>query len=343
MIQHIRCRSQHPLRILCLLCLVSFLSFVPIQGGVAESLGQGRSSIERTEFERLRRVSQRLLFAIPNPLQIEWLVVDDPSINAGATFGRIFVTTGMLRFARVDDELALILGHELAHITQGHVSRGAMHTSLLGLGSQVVNAIYPGIGLMAGQVGQLFLNRYNQDQERQADLVGLRYAAAAGYDPQLGAEVMQRMAVQEPHTATAGFFSSHPSPYERAQTLRQVAAQISRQPATASQVSVSADNGTATPRRFDRDETACRRAKAYFYRALDTKNLSDKARLYRRGLRICPESPRAHFELADVYTRLDQTDRAAEELRETLTYDPAYPGAQARLRSIERRLSQLVQ
>lgn len=322
-------------------CLLLFLPVAPIEGVIAQRLAQ--DPVEQAELERLRRVSQRLLLTLPHPLQIEWLVVEDPSINAGATFGRIFVTTGMLRFARVDDELALILGHELAHITQGHVSRSALNTTLLGLGSQVVNVLSPGIGLIAGQVGQLFLNRYNQEQEREADLVGLRYAAAAGYDPQVGAEIMRRMAEEEPHTATAGFFSSHPSSAERAQTLRQVAAHLSLPSVSAPQVGVSADKRAAAPGRFERDETACRRAKTYFYRALDTKNLRDKARLYRRGLRICPESPRAHFELADAYVRLGQTDRAAEELRETLSYDPTYPQARTRLRSIERRLSWLVQ
>ena len=335
-------RSRCGLRSLsCLLCLVLLLAWVPLAGVCAESLG--REPVEAAELERLQRVSQRLLLVLPTPLQLEWIVVTDASLNAGATFGRIFVTTGMLHFARVDDELALILGHELAHITQGHVSRGALNTSLLGLGSQVVNVFSPGIGLIAGQVGQLFLNHYNQDQEREADLVGLRYAAAAGYDPQVGAEIMRRMAEEEPQTATASFFSSHPSSAERAQTLRRVAAQINHHPAPAPQLSVAANKRTTTARRFDRDETACRRAKTYFYRALDTRRLRDKARLYRRGLRICPASPRAHFELADVYLRLGQTSRAAEELRQTLNYDPTYPQAQSRLRSIERRVSRLVQ
>ena len=45
-------------------------------------------------------------------------------MNAGATFGLIMVTTGMLHFARTDDELAAVLGHELGHHTQSHISKG---------------------------------------------------------------------------------------------------------------------------------------------------------------------------------------------------------------------------
>jgi predicted Zn-dependent protease len=48
----------------------------------------------------------------------------EQSVNAGATFGLIMVTTGMLHFARTDDELAAVLGHELGHHTQSHISKG---------------------------------------------------------------------------------------------------------------------------------------------------------------------------------------------------------------------------
>ena len=311
---------------------------------VSECFGQERSASGRPEFERLRRVSQRLLFTLPQPPQIEWLVFDEPSINAGATFDKIVVSTGMLRFVRSDAELALILGHELAHITQGHVSRRAMNTSLLGLGSQVANALYPGIGLLTGQVGQLFLNRYNQDQEREADVVGLRYAFAAGYNPRAAAQVMRRMAHEEPHTATAGFFSSHPSSLERADDLQRVAAQLgSQSPVPAPSVRLTSQAPNTTPRaaRFGRNEAACQKARPYFNRASETPDLHQQVKLYRRGLRICPESPRAHSELADAYARLAQSGRAAAELRRVLVYDPDYPGVRGRLRRLERRLSRL--
>ncbi len=338
-----RSRRTHLSFVISLLILL-VLPFLPGVGAVSESFGQERSAGGRPEFEQLRRVSQRVLFAIPNPPPIEWLVFDDPSINAGATFGKIVVSTGMLRFVRSDDELALILGHELAHITQGHVSRGATHATLLGLGSQVVNAIYPGIGLLTGQVGQLFLNRYNQDQEREADVVGLRYAFAAGYDPRAAAQVMRRMAHEEPHTTTAGFFSSHPSSLERANELQRVAAQLAPQspfPASPVRPAFHARNETPRAARFGRSEAACQRARSYFYRAFETQDLHQKAKLYRRGLRICPESPRAHSELADVYARLAQRGRAAAELRTVLVYDPDYPGVRRRLQTLERRLSRL--
>jgi len=288
--------------------------------------------VYRQQLLQLERVSRRLLQAIPNPPQVNFtLAAGEPSINAGTTFGRIVITEGMLRFVRSDDELAMILGHELAHLTLGHVSRGAVNNALLGIGSIILGTIYPGVGEAAGQLGQLFLNHFNQDQEREADQLGLRYAYDAGYDPQAAARVMQRMAEEVPETATAGFFSSHPSSVERAAALQREAAQLGQQHEERRAVG---DVPGPQPLR-ERNEEACRKAKPYFYRAKDAADLEEKVALYHRGLRLCPQSPRAHAELAEVYADLGNEREAAEELREVLRYDPDYPGANRRLRELE--------
>src|SRR5262245_54641791 len=135
--------------------------------------------IYRRQLLQLDRVSRRLLQAIPNPPKVNFiLAAGESSVNAGTTFGKIIVAEGMMRFVRSDDELAMILGHELAHLTQGHVSRGAMNNTLLGIGSAIAGVIVPGAGQATGLLGQMFLNHFNQDQEREADQVGLRYAYA---------------------------------------------------------------------------------------------------------------------------------------------------------------------
>src|SRR5256885_11859960 len=208
--------------------------------------------VYRQQLLQLERVSRRLLQAIPNPPQVSFtLAAGEPSINAGTTSGRIVITEGMLRFVRSDDELAMILGHELAHLTLGHVSRGAVNNALLGIGSIILGTIYPGVGEAAGQLGQLFLNHFNQDQEREADQVGLRYASDAGYDPQAAARVMQRMAEEVPQTAAAGFFSSHPSSTERAAALQRLAAQLGTGSETR-RVSSTASSASRLPRRNEK-------------------------------------------------------------------------------------------
>lgn len=325
--------------ILLSLFVLPFSAPMYADDGLEEALRElppQQRAVYRAQLLRLDRVARRLLQTIAAPPEVKFiLAAGEPSVNAGATFDAIVVSEGMMRFVRSDDELAMILGHELAHITQGHVSRSARNTVLLGLGSLIVDAIYPGIGQTAGQIGQLFLNRFNQDQEREADRVGLLYAYQAGYDPEVAARVMERMAAEVPETATAGFFSSHPSSIERFEALERQAAQLEGSPGGRQVVRDEPGPGA----RSGRDEQACAQAKPYFYRAYDTANLERKIALYQQGLRLCPESPRAHFELAEAYARVGEERQATAELREVLRYDPDYPGARARLHELEDRLS----
>ena len=281
---------------------------------------------------QIERVARRLLEAVPQPPPVQFiLAVGEPTINAGATFGKVILSSGMMEFLRSDDELAMILGHELAHISQGHVARGATNDVLLDIGNALASAVLPGSGVLVDVVGRLFLNHFNQEQELEADRVGFQYATDAGYDPRAGEAVMRRLAEEVPQSATAGFFSSHPSSVERASALKKRAGRLTRR--------ADGVRRTKSVTRFGRDEAACRRAKPYFYRARESLNLTRKAALYRRGLGQCPESPRAHFELAETYIQLGQDRRAAAELRAVLRYDSGYPRAQRRLREVEGRLA----
>lgn len=294
---------------------------------------------QRTEYRRqlvqLERVSRRILQAIPNPPQVDILLAaGEKSVNAGTTFGKVIIAEGMLRFVRSDDELAMILGHELAHQTQGHVSRGAMNNTLLNIGSIIAGSLIPGGELATGFFGQMVLNHFNQDQEREADHVGLRYAYDAGYDPRAAAYVMRRMAEEVPETAQAGFFSSHPSSVERFATLQREAEELSAHHAVRRTESVVPG---PKPTSLKRNEKACRQARPFFYQAQETTNADRRIALYQRGLRLCPQSPRAHVELAEIYASLGDHQEAMEEYREALRYDSNYPGVRNRLAELERR------
>jgi predicted Zn-dependent protease len=325
--------------LLCLLILPS----LPVTADddlerALSDLPPSERTVYRQQLLQLDRVARRLLKAIPNAPQVNFvLAAGENSINAGTTFGKIMVTEGMMRFVSSDDELAMILGHELAHLTQGHVSRGTVNNTLLGIGSAIAGVIVPGAGQATGLLGQMFLNHFNQDQEREADEVGLRYASAAGYNPEAAVRVMQRMAEEVPQTASAGFFSSHPSSVERAAALQRLAAQLSSKGETRP-VGSDVLNPQPLPKR---NEQACRQARPYFYRAKDADDPDEKVSLYRRGLRLCPQSPRAHSELAEVYLDLGDERKAAEEFHQVLRYDPDYPGAESRLRELEGRLSEV--
>ncbi len=133
----------------------------------------------------------------------------DPSdeLNARADGKRLFITTAMAGFAATDDELALILGHELAHHVLGH--RGWHEAETRGRQTQTVPAL-------SGTAG---------GAERQADRVGLYLAARAGFDPAIAPAFWRRFAAFNWRVRFPGW--NHPSAEARARALEEVQAEIS--------------------------------------------------------------------------------------------------------------------
>ena len=153
----------------------------------------------------------------------------------GSANGSVFVFSGLLR-GMDDDEVAIILGHELVHATHEHSRRQYKRSmwTQLGLagvlaaaGSRDGNACDNNRGgsvlLQTGAViGALaFQNKYSRGHEDQADRVGLRYAYEAGYDVSKAPELWRRFAKKyggQPQ-ALNFFFGSHSTPNARARNL----------------------------------------------------------------------------------------------------------------------------
>jgi predicted Zn-dependent protease len=273
----------------------------------------------REQMRRIERVGQRLLDTIPSHPKVQFVIVNgDPSINAGATFGQVAVTSGMLDFIESDDEMAVVLGHELAHITEGHVVKGTMGSLALNVLAIVLETQAPGAGQAAGGIGQLFLNHYTQTQERAADEVGIRYAYGAGYDPRAAVDVQERLAVQVPQSMSAGYFDTHPSSVERAVAAREQAREllaqgeppgrsealaIERSDQRLGQASRSRASPASSPAPFGAspagraapadpagavDSEDCRRAAVYAEMARDARDPEERQQLERRAARFCP-------------------------------------------------------
>ena len=132
----------------------------------------------------------------------------DPSdeLNARADGKRLFITTAMAGFTATDDELALVLGHELAHHVLGH--RDWHEAETQGRQTQTVPAL-------AGTAG---------GAERQADRVGLYLAARAGFDSSIGPAFWRRFGAFDWRVRYPQW--GHPSAEARARALEQVQAEI---------------------------------------------------------------------------------------------------------------------
>ena len=110
--------------------------------------------------------------------------------------GKIAVFTGIVDALKLtDDELAVVLGHEMAHALREHARARTAKITLTNVGTLAIGLVIGGnVGELARQGGGLLALKFNRDDERDADLIGLELAARAGYDPQAGITLWEKMA-----------------------------------------------------------------------------------------------------------------------------------------------------
>lgn len=140
-------------------------------------------------------------------------------INAYAKFSGIEFTTGMVHFVKDEDELAVIMGHELAHLTANHLPKNITMAALCGtLGGLT--------GPFAPLTTQALYAPYSRKNEREADYLGLIYAHNAGYDIEKGATLWKRFALEIPKSRSKSFLRSHPASPERILRVKMVGEMI---------------------------------------------------------------------------------------------------------------------
>ena len=165
------------------------------------------------------------------PVNVSFRMYDSQEVNAGVTQNLVVVTYGLLRFLKSDDELAVVLGHELAHITRGHLLkvRGTdLLSMILGIAAGVgMESISPGAGdITARIISSAFGARFTREFEKEADYFGLKYVHLAGYDIEEGSEIYERLAIEVPSSLTENFFSTHPTSAERLVRIKKAVSEI---------------------------------------------------------------------------------------------------------------------
>ena len=138
--------------------------------------------------------------------------------------GKIAFYTGILdQLKLTDDEIAMVMGHEMAHALREHarerIAKSQAASIGLSLGAQLLGL--GELGNMAANLGtQLLTLKFSRSDESEADLVGLELAARAGYDPQAAVSLWQKMG-QATGNGGIGFLSTHPTGPDRIRELEQ--------------------------------------------------------------------------------------------------------------------------
>ncbi|WP_415796937.1 M48 family metallopeptidase [Comamonas aquatilis] len=197
-------------------------------------LGQAKAKGElvdgnNAQLQRLRAIAQRII-----PYTAQWNerakawrwevnLINSKQINAFCMpGGKIAFYTGIIDQLRLsDDEIAMVMGHEMAHALREHSREQLAKNQATGLGLSL-GAQLLGLGDLgnaAARVGtQLLSLKFSRNDESEADLVGLELAARAGFNPQAAVTLWQKMG-QATGNNGVGFLSTHPTGPNRIRQL----------------------------------------------------------------------------------------------------------------------------
>jgi predicted Zn-dependent protease len=281
----------------------------------------------------------------------KFFVIEDPNINAFALPGGfIGVHTGLLDATRNEDELAGVLAHEVAHVTQRHIAR-AIHASqrqsimstaimlgaiLAGVVSGDSDVAQAGMVVAQGSAAQQQIN-FTRSNEYEADRIGISAMADAGFDPHGMAsffEVMSRQSPADLDMRMPEFLRTHPVTTQRIAEAKNRAREYPRQPNND-----TVNYGIARVRMkvesFDTDEAA-----VTYYESRDYEKQNDiekygRAVAYQRAgrhrdanrifeelLQRNPNIIAYHIGTGETQLALEQNDRGIETFERAVSLFP---------------------
>jgi predicted Zn-dependent protease len=201
------------------------------QAAAKNALGTAQNA----QVRRLRAIAERI---IPNATRFnprakdwDWEInlIRSSQINAFCMpGGKIAFYSGILESLKLtDDEVAIVMGHEMAHALREHAREQAAKSELTRLGTTMLGEFIGG-GRYSGLFrtgGDLLTLRFSRDDESEADLVGLDLAARSGYDPRAGVTLWQKMTASH-NAAPPQWLSTHPSGQNRIKEIEKHLPQV---------------------------------------------------------------------------------------------------------------------
>ena len=156
---------------------------------------------------------------------VNFLIVDSQEVNAASFPGGVAITYGLLNFIKSDDELAIVLSHELAHFIKGHFleTKGSDLIPAI-LAQQLGKSADVSLDSELGKLLKLsFSSKVSFDLEREADFLGMLLAHKSGFDIDKGIYIWERLVVELPQGIETYFLLNHPMSSKRLFKLKKIA------------------------------------------------------------------------------------------------------------------------
>ncbi len=219
------------------------LSLVPIEQEIAlgessfaEIKNEETISSDREKTEMVERVGRRIAAVAERDLPgLDWefVLFENDAINAFALpGGKVGVYEGLFKVAETEDDLAVVMGHEVAHVTARHGNERMSQYLLISAGGIALDTALRRqeeetrqMALMAYGAGATFgyILPYSRSAESEADELGLYYSSRAGYDPRAAPRFWERMAeAAEGSASPPAFLSTHPTHATRVSDLEKI-------------------------------------------------------------------------------------------------------------------------
>ena len=174
--------------------------------------------------EYVNRIGQNLVRNSDAKVPFTIKVIDNDEINAYALPGGFFyVNSGLILAADNEAELAGVMAHEIAHVAARHATKTATKVEIWNIASIPLIFLGGPAGFAVRQAAALLVPmgflKFSRDMEREADLLGIEYDYAAGYDPSALVDFFERLQARknQKHSALAKAFSTHPMTEDRIQ------------------------------------------------------------------------------------------------------------------------------
>jgi predicted Zn-dependent protease len=280
--------------------------------------------------QKLVAVSER------RPYKYRVQVVSDPTLNA-FTFGGglLYIHAGLVARLENEAQLAMVLSHEIAHVTARHVTKGiekAYGTALLG-NMAVTAASTTGVLPNTPAIAKAYeysmtaaINGHGRDQERAADRVGMDYLVKAGYDPREGPITFELLLAEygDQRRLQNFFYGSHPTNQERFKTLTELARKQRGDASTRLVVN------TEEFKRATRQVVIATARLDY-----DASRFKEATAMFEKAVRVAQDDPVPHYYLGRIALETsaepDAIDLALAHLQAAVKANAAYAPAHREL------------